>query len=81
MPPIIPSTPSISTILISSAVLSASSIKANYISANTVQFLTLKGGNVSSLSGQVGILNATQATTSSFSGNYNDAHTMIIQYI
>jgi hypothetical protein len=41
----------------------------------------MQGSTMSSLTQQIGILKATNLTTSSFSGNLNDAQTLIIQAI
>jgi hypothetical protein len=42
-------------------------------------FATMGGSTMSSLTQFTGQLTTTQATTSSFSGNYADAFTMVVQ--
>jgi hypothetical protein len=59
----------------------ASSIQGNSVSSTQLFFETGLGSTMSTLTQQVGVLKTTQLMTSSFSGNLNDAFTLIIQTI
>lgn len=64
---------------ISSGNLSAKFMYASTLSTNSLFFRSMTGSTMSSLTQNVGVLNTSQAITSSFSGNYADAHTMTVQ--
>ena len=77
------STISSGTMLIGGLTSDNITINLAYISTlSTIftNFQQMRGSTMSSLTQQTGILNANQLTTSSFSGNYADAFTAVIQY-
>jgi hypothetical protein len=71
---------------ISSGTITSGNISAQLVYVSTLStlftnFASMRGSTMSSLTQQVGRLTTTQITASSFSGNYGDAFTSLIQYI
>jgi hypothetical protein len=52
---------------------------ASTLSTNSVLFMSMSGSTMSSLTQNVGRLNTSQMVASSFSGNYADTFTMVVQ--
>jgi hypothetical protein len=70
----------ITTGTITSGNITAQLVYISTLSTIFTNFQQMRGSTMSSLTQQTGILNANQLTTSSFSGNYADAFTAVIQY-
>jgi hypothetical protein len=54
---------------------------ASTLSTTSVLFMTMGGSTISSLTQNVGRLNTSQIVASSFSGNYADTLTMVVQIL
>jgi hypothetical protein len=67
--------------IITSGNISAQLVYISTLSSAFTHFQTMRGSTMSSLTQESGRLTATQITASSFSGNYGDALTSLIQYL
>ena len=68
-----------SSLAIAASSISSGNVTARSVSTTSLFFATMGGSTMSSLTQFTGRLTTTQATTSSFSGNYGDAFTMVVQ--
>lgn len=71
----------IQTGIMNSGNILATLVSISSLSTNFTNFQSMQGSTMSSLTQQAGLMNTYKLTTSSFSGNYADAFTTVIQYL